>query len=358
MKKIFICIPLLFFYSLSFSQSITEPSGIYLTLQPSAKAEAMGKGLVANQTYDFGTFYNPASTSLSEGLILNASISNKYSGENAKFNYQGASYNFKKAGSGAISRYYLGSGPDNNYNIDGDIFNFTLYTLNYSREVLNDFFVGVNLNLITSHTPEFNSFFYGISSAKNTSTGSFDLGILNRIVLKKPAAGNTSQAVMLGASFANVSGSSIKVFGSKRKLPRIFKAGASYDIKLFKNNLIKNTNAIGLFAHIEFEKEMEFDRADILKAGNEITLFDILSLRTGVYYIDKSSSRSGDVYFTYGAGLNLPVNNFTDGKLPFKLNIDYVNLKHLEKDSDFYIQDYYNYENFNVVSMKLSWLPQ
>lgn len=346
MKKILICILLLVSFSTSFAQiNPYNPFYIYYGRQPSAKSEAMGRGLVANVNNDFGAFYNPASTGLSEGLTAFASYSDKYYGDNnASYNYESVNYNFEKIGSFGLSRYYTGSGIGK---IGKDNLNYNLYTLNFSREIFKDFFAGANLNLIFAHRPVHITGPY--ISAENSKTFSFDLGLLKRFEFKSPVL-NRKEEIVLGASLVNVSNASVQVNNMDMDLPVIVRFGLGHSLKIFKNNFVKNSHAFNIFSHFEFEKELKDGVTNLIKAGTDITLYDIVSLRGGLYHrFEKSDIKAT---LTYGIGLNIPVDNFSNGKYPFKINIDYVNLTQPNSFSG------YKSDNFNLISMKLSWLPE
>lgn len=355
MKKIFICIPLLLSFSVSFAQIIDNPLSpyyIYFGRQPSAKAEAMGRGLVTNPSNEFSSFYNPASSSLSEGLTVSFSTSSKYYLDtSANYNYKGLNYNIKDIGTFGVSRYHIGTGYDMEI---GDGFNYNLYTINYSRKITGDFYGGININFLNAHIPFLPVVGAG-SSQDNDPVGVFaDIGFLKIFKMKKPMPGNTSHEIILAASIVNITSSTIDI-GYKKDIPVIIKVGAGQNFNFLQNTLIKNSNLLKIFSQIEFEHELRGGNISIFKAGADATLYGIFSLRAGLHHLVKNSSNPSQTHLTYGFGLNIPVNDLTNGKYPFKINIDYVDLKEAATSQDFI---YYNYGNFNVVSMKLSWLPE
>lgn len=345
MKKIFICLFILLCFSNLYAQYYYNPYTIYYDRQPSARAEAMGRGQVANASNDFGAFYNPASTYFSKGLTANVSFSDKlYSNTDAKYNYQGVNYNLGYSGSIGLSRYYMGVGDTEP---DGDRFSYTLYTLNYSRPVVNNFFAGVNLNIISTHFPARGPYSRYVTP-ENILDASIDIGALKKFELSNKR--NESQTLTFGASITNVSFTMVQSeFIGRTNLPVLLRAGAGYNAKFFQNNIIPGGNAVSFIANGEYEMELRHNNLNIFKGGGELTLYDILSLRGGVY-AELYRRNNWQTYFTYGAGLNLPINAFTHGDLPFKVGIDYVNLKHPTPYSEYY-------DNFNVISMKINWIP-
>ncbi len=198
------CVVLLLFISLfcniSFSQETATPdysgilSELYLYRQPSAKAEAMGRAMVANTNGDFGSYYNPALTSLSSGLILNASYSSPYYlADKSSFNYFGIGYTDKKIGSFSLSRYHWTLGEkiiitnETGAEIgesEGDLTS-SLYTLNYSREIIRDFYAGVNLGIANMNFPE-----TGNEPSSSGNAFTLDLGLLKKFEILSPSNKN------------------------------------------------------------------------------------------------------------------------------------------------------------------------
>lgn len=351
MKKILICISLLFSSSIIFAQNTEEqynPFNIYYGRQPSAKAEGMGKGFVANVSNDFGAFYNPASTSLTRGLTAAGSYSNRYyTDKNANYNYQGLTYNFEKIGSFGLSRYYIGSGLDRT---DNDNFHYNLYTLNYSREVLDGFFAGANINILSAHhvAHVINSQY---KSAEEKTALSFDFGLVKKFEFESSLL-NRKEELTLGASLINASGTKVSVYYRDRDVPVIGRIGIGHSLNILKNNLVKNSHGFKIFTHAEFEKEFSGGRINMIKAGTDITLLDIVSLRGGFYHRFKQENTSAKTNLTYGAGLNIPVDKFFDGKYPVKINIDYVNLDQSG------LENTHRYDNFNLLSLRVNWIPE
>jgi hypothetical protein len=345
MKKILILILLLFVFS-DLSAQFLDGYDIYYGRQPSAKAEAMGRGLVANPSDDFASFYNPASTSFSEKIDVNFSLSDKYfSIEDASFNYEGINLNLKNWGNIGISRFYMGSKDIFNDYVDDDL-SFTLYTLNYSRHIANNFFGGVNVNLINSHISQY-MLHIGRIASENVMSASVDVGALKKIEFEKGPFENTSQMITLGAAIINVSNSTVhtRYYPYQNQIPIIGRIGGGYTFKILRNSFIDNTNALNLFVNLEYERELKRGRVNFYKLGGDATLFELLSLRGGVYYAHSYSK--GDFYYTGGLGINIPFSKLTDGKYPFKLSIDYIGLKQ-KRNSDG------SYDISHIVSMKLS----
>jgi hypothetical protein len=351
MKKALICIQLIFSFSILSAQSSYEPSSLYYARQPSAKAEAMGKGLVANINNDFGSYYNPASTSLSKGLTAFGSYSEGYFfNYDAKYNYVGLSYNFDKIGSFGLSRYYAGSGTDYIFYNGNDV-NFKLYTLNYSREIFKNFFAGANLNIVTAQT------IYVTEANPNgtieKAAFTFDIGLLKKFQFESTIL-DRSEQIILAATIINPASARVQVYNMYKDIPVIARMGIGHNLKIFRNTLVKNTNVLNMFSQIELEKKFNSGALDLIKAATDVTLYDIVSLRGGFYHKLAHKADDAQTELTYGVGLNIPVDKFSDGKYPFKVNIDYVNLA----PQSFYDNYSYNNLNYNLFSLKLTWLPE
>lgn len=351
MKKVLIYIKLLLF-SFLFQQSnlpaqgILTPYDIYYGRSPSAKAEAMGKGMVANPSNDFASFFNPASSSFSKGLDLSVSFSHS---NRRNYNYEGINYKFKNSGGIlGINRYYIGMGlsEDRSNNV-----NYTFYTLNYSNEVADGLFAGANLNLINTYIPGHQSYPSNVIP-ENIMSASIDIGAIKTFDLSGKASPDKKQMITLGASITNLTFTIMQdYFFGRYNLPVLLRAGGAYNIDVLKSGSARNdlfASMLNVLVHGEYEKELRHDDLDILKGGLEIKIYEILSLRGGIYG-EWRAGGSWNNYFTYGAGLNIPINKLTHGDYPFKLVIDYVNLKHRPRT---------NLGNFSIVSIKLNWVPE
>jgi hypothetical protein len=365
-----ICLLLLIFLP-NFSYSQSQYNFVLEELYsrgPSAKAEAMGKGFVANTENEFGSYYNPALSSLSEGLVINTSFSNRYEFyDNSRYNYWGVSYKIKNIVTVGLSRYYF------NYGVDfykssaqepytsvlvGEISN-TIYTVNFSREMMNDVYLGININSVTP-----NYLFNQSPKVPNKSATTFDIGILAKINISNLSP-YTSQLIQFGAALYNINnvkyGYEYSFLGytgyESYALPVILRFGSSYSMKYKRDYIIKNLNLVGFLAHLEME-DNSTSHYVLLKLGAEVTLLDIISFRGG-YSIGNNFERStngklnGD---TYGIGLKIPLNLILKYNLPLSLTIDYVNLKP-PPQRDSWNEGYYVFDRFNTISAKLNFVP-
>jgi hypothetical protein len=337
---------------------------LYLHRQASPKAEAMGMGMAANNEEGFGANYNPALTSLGSGLNINASFSSAYYlATESKFNYFGASYSNKKLGSFGLSRYFWTLGEPTIITTETgaelgtvDTYSTSLYTLNYSREIIDNLFAGVNLGLAHINFP--------VSSPaadypvyKDAYT--LDLGLLKRIPLESSSK-NLTQFISFGASAMNITSSSIKATyqGSEEKnlLPVILRLAGSYNVKIKGNSLIPGGNIFESLTHIEYRNVTNSDYYKTFSFGEELILSDIFIARFG-YFTQSVGEES--VYnegkqskFTYGAGVKIPLNRIFEMKNSLNLNIDYVNMT-----PPSFSKMYTNWDNFQTLGITLKYVP-
>lgn len=362
---------------LSYSQS-NEYNGyleeLFIARQPSPRAEAMGRGHVADNQNDFGSFYNAALTSLSEGLKVNTSFShNYYSTDSAFYNYFGASYKLKNIGTFSLSRYHFNYGQEflytTAYNPEGtgekyQIY-YDIYILNYSREIFKDFYAGLNINLTDNYMPDISVF------AQNSKkiVPSFDIGFLKKINLPVSSNSFLSQSVNLGLSINNFTSAkytySDTVSSSDAYLPVIFRFGGSYNLNVKGNSIKKNGNVFSLLAHLEYEKVLNTAKYETYKIGGEVVVWDILALRAGWFSRNANITRSVFSYnlgafsqFTYGAGVKIPLDVIFNMKTPLSMSIDYVNLELKNRERNYMMGiEEQELKNYNTFSINMNWVP-
>ncbi|MBN8572004.1 MAG: hypothetical protein J0M18_20475, partial [Ignavibacteria bacterium] len=319
-------------------------SDLYLNRQPSPKAEAMGNGLVANSDGDFGSFYNPALTSLTIGTNFNSSYSEPKTGKSS-FNFIGLSYTNEKSGSFGISRYYWGKDDKTyrDYGVNGKVYN-AIYRINYSREVVKDFFAGINAGVY--HISYYPDAFIGIRVGTEYEYSvhddgvTLDFGLLKKFTFENNLNKNLSQILQLGSSIYNLTGSKVHYVNAdpvEEPLPVIFRIGGSYSLKINDGEIKTSKEMISSFTHVEFEKVLNSDYDAVYKIGEEILLYEIIALRAGYYYT-KIRDEIGDSYywdimpksqsdFTLGVGFQIPINKIFKFTAPLTLKIDYASME-------------------------------
>ncbi|MBS1492521.1 MAG: hypothetical protein JST55_03360 [Bacteroidetes bacterium] len=333
---------------------------LYFGRQPSPKSASMGGGFSAYTENEFGSYYNPALTSLDKGLTINTSFSQGYPGyKGTSYNFLNASYNFKKVGTFSVSSYNV------NYKIverswipeDQNEYlyknNHTIYTFNYSRDISKDFIAGININSVQPHYfNPYNSKQY--LESLNKSLYSLDAGILIKIPVSKINA-DVFQGVQIGGAFYNITNS--KAYTPAESyyepayyfpLPQIFRLGFSYNINIRKNKLISNLSLMNLLVHLENESVVNSNRNNEQKIGIEGTLIDLISVRAGYSSMDKDN-------INYGIGLNLPISLLLEKKSPVDISINYASLKPVPTDN--YIEYPEDVTKYQMLSFKLNWTP-
>jgi hypothetical protein len=320
--------------------------------QPDARSEAMGKTQVTLYGNPMSSLYNPASSSFSEGLNveythLDPQFVEEING--LKFNTFGISYNSKKYGAISFGARIFDEGS-----FAANDWNTYNYALNYSYMPINDLSIGVNINYFRD------SFTDIVSTAWY-----WDLGLLKRIPLNTETS---SQNIFIGASFLNVGnnegrytandivyrsdGTYSKVeFTEKTPLPSTLKIGVSYD---YETKLqLSGFKIFKIMAAAEYSDMLNSGLYTYDKLGAEFTFLETVKLRLG-YYNEKinenstSDNKENLSEFTYGFGINVPVQKIINSKIPISLQFDYASLK-APSYSDIYSTDkHYSVFNLNL----------
>ncbi|MBS1492518.1 MAG: hypothetical protein JST55_03345 [Bacteroidetes bacterium] len=363
MRKILVLI-LLLVSGITYSQSDKYDGyleELFLARQPSARAEAMGRGHVADNQNDFGSFYNPALSGLSEGLNINTSFSGRYyNSRQSFFNYFGATYKLNKIGSIGLSRYHFDFNEE--YSVS-TIYKPYIYTLNFSREMVKDFYAGVNINLVEDNNPRF-----PVREFNNKGlVPTFDFGVLKNFEIHAVQNKFESHKFKLGLSVNNFTNSKYVYsdldFTYNVYLPVIFRIGGSYDFIQKGDRLKKNGEEFSFLGYFEFEKILNIAKYYTYKAGCEFCIYDILFFRMG--YVSRNAGFTNSILsyylskftqFTYGAGVKIPLDLIFKMKTPLLIKVDYVNLRQPGRDNGG-LNTEVPYPNFNTIGINLNWVP-
>ncbi|MBS1492520.1 MAG: hypothetical protein JST55_03355 [Bacteroidetes bacterium] len=360
MKKL--CILFLIIVSnLCYSQDITIDDNLYkgilddlfINHQPSAKGESMGRGLVANSDGHFGSYYNPALTSLNKGFNADYSYSQSESGK-PSINYFGVSYGNDKIGNFGVSAYIFSKAREDNLGFKAQLkgsYYDAVYTVNYSREIVKDFYAGINLGI-------FHYYNYYHWSTANGYQGNFfiadgvtlDLGVLKKFEIESE---DNKQIFEAGASISNFTNSKV---GDTylTPLPVTLRLGASHQLKIEKGERQAVPYPLGFFTHIQFDKVINSDYFGTFRFGEEMSLWDILFVRGGYFYskIHDGFERDESV-ITFGLGLNIPINKLLLTKNTMELKVDYM-----KNDLNEYSRYTYNdYGKYAILSVSLNYIP-
>ncbi len=161
----------------------------------------MGRGLVANYDSEFGSYYNPALTSLGSGVNFNLSHAFLYH-RNTDYDYIGIGYADKKFGSFSISRYNwaIGVNESGSYSSHNSI-----HTLNYSRELAEGFYAGANIELVhMGYLLNYSSLQVGSEGTydqKSSDAFTMDIGILKKFDESDASDKNILKTFQIGQQF-------------------------------------------------------------------------------------------------------------------------------------------------------------
>ncbi len=345
----------------------------YFGRQPSARAEAMGRGFASVTGDALSYYYNPAGMASLKGLNVNGSYAQPYYYfDNADYIFLGASYSIKKYGNAAFSLDQFDYGyedkiiyTDEYGNVTGSYDlkpKITNYRLTLSSEVIKDLFVGVNFNLL--HPDLFGDISYQVGGEIGSSDEDafyFDLGVIKSFNFKSK---NLDHKVNLGTSLINVNSAKYTTADAAQadRLPVIFRYGAAYNLLVNDRKISSKLNSYNFLVNIEYEDLLNSKYYGGFHGGFEFTFLEILSLRAG-YFTMENSSISYDTTagikwsdytvneFTYGVGLNIPVRQLTGSKTPIEIKLDFVSLKQPQYDSE---KD--DWKNFQVYTFTFNWI--
>lgn len=354
MKKLLttfiLALPLLSFgqYQYGFLQEL------YFGRQPSARAEALGKGYSAIDGDLASIFYNPAGTASLKGAEINTSFASPfYSYENAEHSFISAGFNINKYLTVGISRNHFSFGEEigvinttGNSNGETHIPKSSIYTLNLSSQPINNLFLGLNTNVLNWNPVD--------QSARTTY---FDFGAIKKFDLRQQKA--TNHALSLAASITNLNFAEISLEyngnETKNDLPVITRYGLNYQFHLNQQWLFDTLKTFSLMLHGEYQLLLNSDYHNGFHTGVEMMFFEILAARIGYYqesqndYNFPAANKSEISDITYGFGLQLPLHKLT--KLPLNLNFDYASLPQVS-----YTTQANSWENFSTYTLRLNWV--
>lgn len=362
MKKTFAILAVLLFtgifcdsYSQTYNGTFQE---LFFGWQPGARAEAMGRSFASVPGDALSYYYNPAGMASLEGLNLSGSFAGPfYTLDTAKYNYFSASYKIKKYGTVGFSRDYFTFGNDGIITDEfGNIIGMyephvTNYRLTLSSEVIKDLLVGVNLNLLQGRYGSDIS--VGNERSSNSDVFYIDLGVLKLFNIQSK---KFNHKFNIGSSLINLNSAEYRTDASQGdRLPVIFRLSASYDLSVNDKSIIKKLNSYNVLVNAEYEDLLNSKYYGGFHSGLEFTFLEMLSLRGG-YYTSEITDNCANCKdklseFTYGFGVNVPVRQLSDSKIPLEVKFDYINLK---QPSQITTKDDWN--NFHVYTIRVNWI--
>ncbi|MGE5351058.1 MAG: hypothetical protein ACM3P0_03190, partial [Acidobacteriota bacterium] len=327
MKKIVLLLFVIIFFSSDCMPQQYEgyAERILLYQRPNARSEAMGRGQVTLFGSPYSMLDNPASLSFTKGM--NVEVSHMDPNYPIKtegyYNTYGISYNSKKYGAIGFSflTFSVGRPDEQRYYSDRNI--NRLFMLNYSKEVLTDFSLGVNLNYFFEKEYDL----WNNLDPVALNTYYFDLGLLKRFHLSN----SDNHDLYLGLSLVNAGYSKVNHrFHDIIYFPTIMHLGTSYEFQTDKGGRF-DLRPLKLLVAGEYMDVFETRYFTQIRLGVEAALWEVLKLRLGHYSetLDTritAGSASSIEQFTYGAGLEIPLSRLANLAFPLTISIDFTRL--------------------------------
>ncbi len=354
--------------------------GIFGGQPTSARAAGMGLTTITLGGIE-NVVYNPASIGL-ERNVLNI-YTNYSTGDQvyfgSKFGFLGASYRVNDKLVLGLSRqnWWVKDAPSTviigGFEENVDKSSQVLYTLSGAYEVIPNLHVGLSGNYIMNKI---------VSGTVNNSELIASMGVIydrnvNWIKLKNLE----NQKVRFAGSFVNLFMNTdivdhYKDYKHYRRLPAYLRLGTSYHGSLpFSPEFLSNSRLFGNSPKV-VDLSFHFQYGDYLKdkyntsfgVGAEALFMKLIAFRLG-YYFEKRPEQfeDNDDFWattnkrglTFGYGVKVPVNELTDDKIPFDVDIDMVTFKVLnEMNTKNYTQPkYFQGHNFLFAfGLKLRWV--
>lgn len=327
---------------------------LYFGRQPSARAEALGKGYSSIDGDLTTIFYNPAGTSTLKGVEINTSFASPYYLlEKAKYNFISVGYNINKYLTIGISRNHFTTGQEVNLSdsvgnpiVTGHIPTNSIYTLNISSQPFKNLYIGLNTNYLSWKPID-----------ESASSIYFDFGVIKKFEFRQKSAAN--HAFNLGASIINLNFAKIKLdFNGnefKNDLPVITRYGINYQFHLNKKWISDTLNTFMLLVQGDYQFLLNSDYNNGFHSGLELLFFEILSARIGYYqetqydYDIPSANENEISAITFGFGLQAPLYKLT--KIPLIINLDYASLPQPS-----YSKTQTDWANFSTYTLRLNWI--
>jgi hypothetical protein len=232
-------------------------------------------------------------------------------------------------------------------------YNNTIRTLNYSKEIINELFAGLNVNFVHLEFID-NVYVPNHGKQKSSDAVTIDFGILKNFVIDNSSNKSTVKIFRLGASIYNIGNTEIADNNHSNKselLPVIFRAGMSFDINFMNRKQSSVSSDVQSFSHVEYEDILN-DNADfpVVKFGEELTIADFLILRAGVIS-SRSYPSKVDAFkseFTFGAGFKANFNKLFKSSDRAGFILDYAATQPTTKILE---------EGFLLWSLKINYIP-
>jgi len=321
--------------------------------QPSARAEALGKGYASIDGDLAAIFYNPAGTFTLKGVELNASFSSPYYIlSEAKYSFLGVGGNINKYLTVAVSRNHFEAGgeimpitPGGSPVAGGGGPTNSFYTLNLSSQPVRNLFIGLNVNYLE----------WSLSNRSGNSTY-LDLGIIKKLDFCQQ--GTRHHTVNFGAGITNMTFASVKLetgYGKdEMELPVVNRFAVNYQFSLY-SSVSDSLSILSLLWQGEYQLLLNSKYLDGFHTGAELMILEIFSLRIG-YYTEKqydydmpSDNRDEIHSLTCGFGIQMPLHKMT--RIPLKFSFDCTSLPQVD-----YTRKPMDWDSFSSYTFRLNWI--
>lgn len=328
---------------------------------PSARAEAMGRGMVAIDGDLQALFFNPAAVGTIKGIEVNANLASPYVlSRDAKFtaftagwrinDYFSAGLSFNRF---ALNRDWKVTHNSGAYNDAENLYRQDV-GLTVAGQPLKKLYVGL--------TAEHYTLVYGQwkDPMGKGRTLRLNFGALRHFDFWQ--RGQMAHFATLGAGVQNFGNAKMDVRFSytvdeNERFPITARAGLSYGFSLNKGWLSDSLKTLQFLFHAEYQDFLESEPEMAVRLGGELLLFDVLALRMGFYH-EQLEGNGPPQYvidslreLTYGIGLQLPLHRLM--RIPLNVRVDFARLPQTT-DSFFLTAPQ---ENFTSVGVKVVWMP-
>ncbi|MEX0966101.1 MAG: PorV/PorQ family protein [Bacteroidia bacterium] len=323
--------------------------------QPSARAEAMGRGYSSIDGDLTSIFFNPAGIATIKGLEIDGSFSSPYyTLSSAQYDFVSIGYKVSDHVIVGLSRNHFTYGQEFTFaDVNGNTYGpytpeNSNYTLTLSSQPIKNLFIGLNTNYLVWKP-----------LGKPESAIYFDFGAIKKFYIFEK--NGVMHSVNIGASITNFNNAktSFEIMDDTytADLPVITRYGTNYQFKLDKHLIIDTLETLNFLFQGEYKMLLNSPYHSGIHTGAEIELLEILSIRMG-YYMEKeynygfpAVNKDEISEITYGFGLQLPIHKLT--KLPLNINFDYTSLPQpsLSKRMP-------GFDNFKTYNLRLNWTFQ
>ncbi len=285
-------------------------SELFFERQPSARAEAMGRtyGVVGNDVAV--TFFNPAALGRVKNMQLEATYIN-LPGTNF-YSFFGTAYQVNRFAGFGLSRFHFDRGVKSYVGADDKTYFYDTFSSNYgltfASQPIKNLYLGGKGN------------YYLYQDEPNYTAKAFtaDLGVLQLFELKPEAP--AIHTLTWGASFTNLS---LARMGGEA-LPAFYRFDMAYQVVSEKDG----RDFMDFIFQMGYKNLVNSRYFTSLHFGGELKVWEVFAIRAG-YYVDSGdgSMAMPNGKFTGGFGVQVPIDEFSKGRLPIHIQLDFTRLQ-------------------------------